>query len=248
VTRGSRSSYWGRRIRRHIGLALASTALTAGIFYLVQSPYILVRLSMASAYSGLGLLGLTLATGPWNVLRRRPNPVSTDLRRDVGIWAGILSLLHVVVGLQVHMGGNMWQYFFYPPAPKRLLVRFDAFGLANYSGLFMALILVILLALSNDRSLLWLGVRRWKTVHRSAYVAFVLVVVHGALYQVMEKRGMRFVVLFVALAIAVTTFQLAGFRRIRLKVIARPSEPRGREQVLPRRRRSPDTVRRHHGP
>ena len=217
MTRRNRSSYWRRRIARHAGLALAGAALTAGIFYLVPSPNSLVRLSMASAYAGLAFLSITLATGPWNVLRKRPNPVSTDLRRDIGIWAGILGLVHVVVGLQVHMGGDMWQYFFYPPAPRRLRARFDAFGLANYSGLALTLILAVLLSLSNDRSLRWLGAKRWKLAHRSAYIAFLLVVGHGALYQIMEKRHLAFVGLFVALAVAVTIFQVAGFRRMRLR-------------------------------
>lgn len=217
MTRGNRSFYWRRRIRRHIGLAVASAALTAGVFYLVQSEQALVRLSMATAYVGLALLGAALATGPSNVLRSRPNPVSTDLRRDIGIWAGVLGLVHVAAGLQVHMGGDIWQYFFYPPAPRRLLVRLDPFGLANYSGIGGTVILAVLLALSNDRSLRWLGARRWKMTHRSAYVGFVLVVGHGALYQLLEKRSLSFVALFAALAIAVTILQLAGFRRVRLR-------------------------------
>ena len=212
-----RSSYWRRRIRRHIVLALVSAGLTFAVFELVRSDPTLVRLSMATAYAGLAFLSITLATGPWNVLRKRPNPVSTDLRRDIGIWAGILGLAHVVIGLQVHMGGDMWQYFFYPPAPRRLLPRFDAFGLANYSGLALTLILAVLLSLSNDRSLRWLGAKRWKLAHRSAYIAFLLVVGHGALYQIMEKRRLAFVGLFVALTIAVTIFQVAGFRRMRLR-------------------------------
>lgn len=217
MSRRKRSSYWRRRIQRHVGLALASAGLTAGVFHLVQSKSGLVRLSMATAYAGLTLLGATLATGPWNIFRRRPNPVSTDLRRDIGIWAGVLGLAHVAVGLQVHMDGNIWQYFFYPPAPRRLLVRLDPFGLANYTGLGVTVILVVLLALSNDRSLRWLGTKRWKMVHRSAYVGFALVVGHGALYQLMENRILPFVTLFVALAVAVTTLQLAGFRRVRFR-------------------------------
>jgi sulfoxide reductase heme-binding subunit YedZ len=40
---------------------------------------------MATAYVSLALLAATLVTGPINLLRRRPNPVSTDLRRDLGI-------------------------------------------------------------------------------------------------------------------------------------------------------------------
>lgn len=210
-----RLSYWRRRMLRHVALALASGAVTAVVFLLVQSEHALARWSIASAYAGLALLGATLATGPWNILRHRPNPVSTDLRRDIGIWAGVLGLVHVVLGLQVHMGGNIWHYFFYPPAPRRLLMRFDAFGLANYTGLGVTLILVILLALSNDRSLRWLGTRRWKLVHRSVYVAFALLVGHGALYQLEEKRRLAFVALFTGLATAVVALQLAGFRRLR---------------------------------
>ena len=52
---------------------------------------------MATAYAGLAFLAISLWLGPWNVLRRRPNPVSFDLRRDVGIWAVVLAIVHTVV-------------------------------------------------------------------------------------------------------------------------------------------------------
>lgn len=213
-----RPSYRARRIRRHLGLALASVALTVAAFPVVPAEHALARLSMALAYVSLALLGASLALGPLNVLRARANPVSTDLRRDVGIWAGILALVHVSVGLQVHMGGNIWVYFFYPPdRPSRLGVRLDGFGVANYTGLGVTLILIALLALSNNRSLRRLGSRRWKAIHRSIYVGFVLLVAHGALYQLLEKRRLAFVALFAALAFAVTAIQLAGMRRTRAR-------------------------------
>lgn len=228
-----RHSYWRRRIRRHIVLALASAAVTFGVFELIRSDPTLVRLSMATAYAGLALLCITLATGPWNVLRKRPNPVSTDLRRDIGIWAAILGLAHVVIGLQVHMRGDMWQYFFYPPAPQRLLPRFDSFGLANYTGLGLSLILAVLLALSNDASLRWLGRKRWKLAHRSVYIGFLLVVGHGALYQLMEKRRLPFVGLFVVLAVSVMIFQIAGFRRVRRRAPRETAVSAGRARIDP---------------
>jgi methionine sulfoxide reductase heme-binding subunit len=230
-------SYWRRRILRHGALAVVSGALTVGVFLFVASESPMAGWSMASAYAALALLSVTLATGPWNVLCHRPNPVSTDLRRDIGIWAGGLGLVHVVFGLQVHMSGHMWHYFFYPPAPRRLLMRFDAFGLANYAGLGVTLILAVLLALSNDRSLRWLGTRRWKLVHRSVYVALALVVVHGALYQLTEKRSFAFVALFAALAIGVLALQLAGFCHVRLRVhqptisTRRAERPKGRGRM-----------------
>lgn len=75
-------------------------------------PDIRHRLSMATAYAGLIFLAASLWFGPWNVLRRLPNPISFNLRRDVGIWTGILAIVHTAIGLTVHLRGRMWMYFF----------------------------------------------------------------------------------------------------------------------------------------
>ena len=62
---------------------------------------------------GIGRMGrmvffaVSLCLGPWNVLRGRPNPTSFHLRRDVGIWAGILANVHTAIGLRVHLRGRM---------------------------------------------------------------------------------------------------------------------------------------------
>lgn len=209
---------WTRRAPRHVFLALASAAATAGLCALIPADRALARLSMATAYAGLGLLALCLTLGPVNVLRGRANPVSTDLRRDIGIWAGMLGLVHVVFGLQVHMGGNLRGYFFAPSRPYQLFPRLDAFGIANHAGLAVTLILIVLLALSNDRSLRALGTKRWKWTHRSIYVGFAALVGHGAVYQLLEKRQLPLVSLFVALAGLVLTFQLTGFLRRRSRL------------------------------
>src|SRR2546422_4358298 len=49
-----------------------------------------------TGYASLGLILLTLAIGPWRLLRGKPNPVSSDLTRDVGIAAGVTGVVHVV--------------------------------------------------------------------------------------------------------------------------------------------------------
>lgn len=184
-------------------------------FFLVVPGNTLSRVSTATAYVGLALLAWTLFTGPFNVLRRRANPVSTDLRRDVGIWAGTLSIVHVVVGLQVHMGGNIWKYFFFGPEPHLRGVRYDPFGFANYTGLVGTIVLLLLLGLSNDIALRRLGRRRWKALQRLNYAVFVLVVAHGVVYQVLEKRRLVFVLVFATTVGAVALIQGAGIRRIR---------------------------------
>src|SRR6185437_13788538 len=44
------------------------------------------KASFSTAYPALLLLFLTLIIGPLNILTRKRNPISSDLRRDVGIW------------------------------------------------------------------------------------------------------------------------------------------------------------------
>src|SRR2546426_573259 len=200
----ARSAYWTKRTRRHAVLAFVSTAFTAALFQVLVARDAIWRLSMATAYTSLGLLALSLLVGPWNVLQRRTNPVSTDLRRDIGIWAAVYGLSHVAFGLQVHLRGRMLQYFVYPPdQPHRIPIRHDAFGFANYAGLGATLVLALLLTLSNDLSLRALGTARWKSLQRWNYAGFGLVLLHGAAYQFIEKRAVLLVGVFGAVVLSV---------------------------------------------
>jgi methionine sulfoxide reductase heme-binding subunit len=54
----------------------------------------------------------------------------------------------------------------------------------------------MLLAISNDLSLRTLKTRRWKSLQRWAYVAFVLTAAHGIAYQSIEKRRVPWVLVF----------------------------------------------------
>jgi sulfoxide reductase heme-binding subunit YedZ len=147
--------------------------------------------------------------GPWNVLRRRPTPVSYDLRRDVGIVAGILALVHTGIGLTVHLRGRMWMYFFKAVHPLRL--QATAFGAANYIGLIAAALFAMLLALSNDWSLRALGTPRWKSLQRWTYAALVLTLVHSILFQYVEKRRVPWILFFVTTALATLVVQSLGY-------------------------------------
>ena len=98
---------------------------------------------------------------PSRDLQRRHMPLSQDLRRDFGIWAGIMGLFHTAVGLNVHLRGRPWLYFIYQNRESHLFpLRHDQFGLANETGLFAAGLLALLLATSNDRSLRYFGTAR----------------------------------------------------------------------------------------
>ncbi len=206
-----RNSYWFRRSKRHIVLATAAVALIVLAYAATPPPDVRHRLSMATAYAGLIFLGASLWLGPWNVLWRRPNPISSDFRRDVGIWTGILAIFHTAVGLTVHLRGRMWMYFFKQLHPLRL--QNTKFGFANFAGLGAAFLFLMLLAISNDLSLRSLGTRRWKSLQRWTYAAFVLTAAHGIAYQVVEKRHLPWVLVFTAVLIAVAAIQTIGVLR-----------------------------------
>ncbi|HTD97486.1 MAG TPA: hypothetical protein VK627_11160 [Edaphobacter sp.] len=202
------SRYWVHRINRHLMLAALAAAGTALIYLATTPPDFRHRLSMATAYSSLLFLCATLLLGPWNTLRLRPNPVSFDLRRDIGIWAGLLAILHTGIGLTVHLRGRMWMYFLKQRHPLKF--QTGLFGSANDLGLLSALLFLILLAISNDISLRTLGLQRWKSLQRWTYVAVGLAVIHGVLFQLVEKRHLPWVFFFATLALFILIVQLVG--------------------------------------
>jgi methionine sulfoxide reductase heme-binding subunit len=205
------SKYWWKRIFRHLQLAAFSALLILLFYQFTAPPDVRHRISMASAYVAMIFLGWTLALGPWNLLRSRPNPVSYDLRRDVGIWTGILALLHTAVGLTVHLRGRMWMYFFKKLHP--LVLQKNQFGFANDIGLLAALLFAGLLLISNDLSLRSFGIQRWKTLQRMTYFAFALTLLHGWAFQAVEKRKIPWVAVFWSMAAVGIIVQLAGVRR-----------------------------------
>jgi methionine sulfoxide reductase heme-binding subunit len=201
-----------RLLEHHLPLLLACIASVGALY--VTRPYsdVLSRASFATAYPALVLLGATLVIGPLNLLRHRPNPVSIDLRRDLGIWAGILAVLHTAIGQCVHLRGRPWLYYVYGPAEHHhgVAVRHDLFGIANYSGAIATLIVVALFATSNDFSLRALGTRQWKQLQRWNYGAAALVALHAFAYQGIEKQRPQFVAAVIVCVTATLAIQCAG--------------------------------------
>src|SRR5262249_37524783 len=137
------------RTLRHVVLACVFVLSSAAFAHFFPKRDVISRVSIGTAYAALFLAGLALMLGPWNVLRSRPNPVSFNLRRDVGIWAGIAVIVHTVVGLNVHLRGRPWLYF----VNEHHHVRTGMFGFGNDTGVVAALLFLMLLAISNDFSL-----------------------------------------------------------------------------------------------
>jgi methionine sulfoxide reductase heme-binding subunit len=197
-----------QRLANHALICFSTIALTVLFMRFFPKRDLISQISIGTAYPAMLLTAAALLVGPLNVLRRKPNPISFDLRRDLGIWAGIVALAHTTVGLNVHLRGRMWLYF----VDDHHRLRKDLFGFGNYTGLVAAILFALLLALSNDVSLRKLGASRWKSLQRWAYAAILLTAVHAVLYQQIEKRALPFVaVLYIVLGL-IFAFQLAGYR------------------------------------
>jgi sulfoxide reductase heme-binding subunit YedZ len=206
------------RLWTHHLFLLLATALAVSSLYITR-PYrdVVTRLSFSTAYPALVLLVITLCIGPWNLLRGQRNPVSSDLRRDVGIWAGILGILHTGIGFCVHLRGRPWLYFVYQRSEGHTFpMRHDTFGFANYTGLIATIILFLLFVTSNDYALRRLGTPKWKQLQRWNYVLFLFAFLHTIAYQTMEKQHAPFVAT-VALCGAITLLlQALGLRQRRI--------------------------------
>ncbi|MFL5734597.1 MAG: ferric reductase-like transmembrane domain-containing protein [Chloroflexia bacterium] len=187
-------------------------------------------LTLWYGYLSLLLMALTLLVGPvnlaWRQLSRgRPqagagNPVNLDLRRDMGIWCAITGGLHVYYVVGTHSGGRLPFYFSAPSAggyaPLRSLL--DA---SNYLGVLATVLLLSLLALSNDMALRRLKGKRWKLLQRSNYVLFALTVGHTFGYQAVMLREPVFVDSTIALTTGVLLAQAVGITIYQLRSRAR---------------------------
>ena len=193
-------------------IALATLAAAALFWRLFSVRRDLIsHLSIATAYPALFLTGAAILLGPWNVIRGRANPVSFDLRRDLGIWAGIMAVLHTGIGLNVHLRGRPWLYF----VNEHHRIRHDLFGFGNDTGLIAAILFLLLLSLSNDISLRRLGTRKWKSLQRWTYGAIVLTVAHGVAYQQIEKRQESYRAVLWIMTGIIAALQFVGWWRTR---------------------------------
>jgi len=205
----------GRLWRHHLPLGVIASLVAWALYVTRPYPDVISRLSFATAYPALALLALTLAVGPWRTLQGKPAVLSLDLRRDIGIWAGIVGVAHAIIGQCVHLRGRPWLYYVYEKKEQHLFpLRHDLFGAANFTGLAAALILLALLCMSNDASLRKLGAPEWKGWQRWNYACFGFTVLHCFFYQLgVESQKLPFVIA-AGLCIATTAaLQWAGYRR-----------------------------------
>ncbi|HST06290.1 MAG TPA: hypothetical protein VLQ48_16370 [Chloroflexia bacterium] len=223
------------RIRRrlvvhHLALAVVAVDLIFAFFFIVPRTSSHYQLSLATAYVGLLFLAVTLVIGPLNLLLHLRNPVSSDLRRDIGIWSALLGILHVVVSLPIPAVNVIYFFVEQTGVHGDLVPLLDLFGLSNYAGLLATGLALLLLLIANDWSLSLLGAKRWKGLQRWSYPLFALVVLHGLGYILLQHRRPPLLTIFIVVSAGVVLLQLAGiiYKRYHQRPassITRPTPP-----------------------
>jgi sulfoxide reductase heme-binding subunit YedZ len=201
---------WRRRLLfHHMPLALASAA---GLVVLIAlSPahggFSIRQLASPTGDVALVLLAVTLLIGPANLVFRRRNPVNSYLRRDVGVWTAIFSLIHVIIGFQGHGGGSFGFVDFFVADGRPLT---NSFGLGNWTGFAATVLVVGLLVVSTDRYLRELKAGPWKNLQRLNYTLFALVVLHAVFYGALRRMTSPFTLVLLFTVVAVFLGQAVG--------------------------------------
>lgn len=200
------------RFKSHY-LPFISLVLIAGLILYFKWPNrdIITYITDVTGYLSIVGIAISLIIGSVNLLLNYKNPISTYFRRDLGITAGTLAVIHSITGLFVHLRGKNWQYFF-TKTEHGYSIRLDDFGLANYTGLISALIIILLLITSNDYLFRKLNSTNWKIIQRFSYAMFILAIIHSVYYRIVTNNTNLIYYLYLPLFIFVLLFQLIGLR------------------------------------
>jgi methionine sulfoxide reductase heme-binding subunit len=200
------------RFKRHYLPLLLLVFIVTLFFYVYRgNRNIITFITQATGYVSIIVLSASLILGTINLLLKIRNPVSTYFRRDISIVGGSLAVLHSVTGLFVHLRGKTWLYFL-NETDHGYSIRLDNFGLANYSGLLSALIIMFLLIISNDYFLKKLNPSNWKNLQRLSYLMYILIIIHCYYYRI-GKENLNLIYLFyLPLILIILTFQVIGIR------------------------------------
>lgn len=141
------------------------------------------RWNRAFGDMSLILISLSMLIGPLARLWGRARPFIA-WRRELGIYGVLLAVIHTVIILAGWVEWDLIRLFGYQLNPMTGLnvMLQQGFGLANVIGI-VALVYGIVLALaSNDWSQRLLGGAVWKFLQQSAYVLWMLILLHTAYF------------------------------------------------------------------
>jgi sulfoxide reductase heme-binding subunit YedZ len=198
------------RLIKHY-LPLISLVIIVWLFFYINwsNRDTITFIAQATGYISITILSISLILGSINLLLKYKNPTSTYFRRDISVVGGFLAIIHSITGLFVHLRGKTWLYFL-NKTDHGYSIRLDNFGLANHTGLISSIVILILLATSNDYLLKKLKPRNWKNIQRLSYLMFILSLIHCYFYRIGKENLNVFYWFYLPLFVIVLTFQIIG--------------------------------------
>lgn len=172
-------SWW----QRHLIVIVFSAAATALVLYSRAEWSAMHRWNRAVGDVSLVLVAMAMAIGPLSRLSRRVARL-TPYRRELGIYAILLALVHAVIILFGWVSLDLMRLFgfeFHPQLQQYVMVN-HGFALANLIGIVALLYGFVLAITSNDASMRWLGNSVWKFVQQGTYILWWLSVLHTAYF------------------------------------------------------------------
>ena len=164
---------------KHVSVAVLAAVIAVPFWYgrLDWDPEMRVWRTVGDA--SVVLLFLVLFLGP---LARLFKSLSRFLhwRRELGIWFGVLALVHTLLVLDGWVRWDWMRFFGY-----EFIAQFDryariesGFGLSNLIGIIAVLITIPLMLTSSNWAMARLGGSSWKWLHYGSYTVFYLVALH----------------------------------------------------------------------
>lgn len=207
-------------------LILTAVSLLGAYHALVPEPSAATAIIRFLALAAFFLLCVSLLIGPLVVFWPQKFVQLIEPRRAVGIAAFVFCSLHVFLAASLYFSWDIGAMVAFLP----LVIAIPAY------------IIMLALALTAcDFAVNTLGMAKWKTIQRFAYLAFVLLFVHFLLQStgLYAKNGKPATLNFaelalLALGIATVAFQIAGFvtfrKRQAASKAAAAAAPEGQKQ------------------
>jgi methionine sulfoxide reductase heme-binding subunit len=205
---------------RHLGALLIGALVTYGFLELRSTWSAMHQWNRATGDASVVLISLSMSIGPLSRLWPRVRWL-LPWRREFGAWGVVLAAVHTAIILAGWVEWDMMRLagFAINPQTGQFVMVQHGFGLANAIGIVALIYGIVLGATSNDRSQNALGGAVWKFLQQSAYVLWILIVVHTAYFLYMHFLDFhrpvpapnRLQIWFAVMVALVAGFQFAAF-------------------------------------
>lgn len=165
--------------RKHFTIAITAITLYAFFYSSWENWDSEMARWKAVGDSAFILLWSSMMIGP--MVRLKPSlKLLLNWRRTISIWAALMMSLHAYL---IWDGWARWTidgllgYSELPGIDEPVLLQ-PGFGIANVIGLVALSIALLLLGISSDRAIKWLGSGSWKRLQNLSKTVYILVVIH----------------------------------------------------------------------